>query len=73
MFVEGQWVGWTETLDLSGIVRAQHDPADFAPTTGGVAAFLALRAEEARHAAAITVADGRQRPAWPSSSCASSR
>lgn len=58
IFVEGQWVGWTETLDLSGLVRAQHDPADFAPTTGALASHLALRFDEARHAAALTVADG---------------
>lgn len=57
-FVEGQWVGWSETLDLSGVVRSRHDLADLTPLAGPFADYLSLRADEARRAAAVTLADG---------------
>lgn len=58
MFVEGQWVGWSEALDLSGIVRSRHDLTALTPLTGPFAEYLALRTDEARRAAAITLTDG---------------
>ena len=56
-FVEGQWVGWNEILDLSGLVRSRRGPAE-APATGPLASYLALRVDDTRRAAAITMADG---------------
>jgi hypothetical protein len=58
IFVEGQWVGWTETFDLSGLVRSRHDLADFTPVGGSLAGYLSLRVDEARRAAALTLVDG---------------
>ncbi len=58
IFVEGQWVGWNETYDLSGIVRSQHDPASFFPISGPLASYLTLHVDEARRASAITLVDG---------------
>ena len=58
MFVEGQWVGWTETFDVSGIVQSRLDLANTLPASGPLAAYLSLRIDEARRASAITLVDG---------------
>lgn len=56
-FVEGQWVGWSESLDLSGVVRSRHNLADLTPLAPPFADYLSLRTEDSRRAAAVTLAD----------------
>lgn len=57
-FVEGQWVGWSEILDLTGVVRSRHQGDTPAPVAGPLASYLRLRIDEARRASAITLVDG---------------